>query len=68
MSERISRPFWEGFNEWVQSTQKIKKDSVDLVVWAEGAVPYAMNALNHQGFRANRAVHRKPAGVVRQLT
>lgn len=71
MSERLSRPFCEGFYEWVNSTKKIKEGSVDLVVWAEGAVPYAMNApLPRQPPRIQGescTTPQNPAEIVRKL-
>ena len=44
MSERLAVPFCKGFYDWVELTKRIEPGSVDLVVWSEGAVPYAMNA------------------------
>jgi len=44
MSDRLSKPFCDNFYDWVHLTQRIEPGSVDLVVWSEGAVPYAMNA------------------------
>ncbi|MBT3218371.1 MAG: apolipoprotein N-acyltransferase [Proteobacteria bacterium] len=44
MVERLQQDRKEVFMGWLDATQKIPANSVDLVVWPEGASPYYLNA------------------------
>ena len=53
MDERIGAPFFLAMNDWMEQTQSIATSQPDLVIWAEGAIPYNASLNSEEAVRQN---------------
>jgi len=69
MTERLQNVACVSFYEWVEATRQIPRNSVDIVVWAEGSIPYALNeSLRFKPRRHSSAPCAQPQDPARMLS